>query len=97
MARYFANKAGRPLTWTDIGKGIALVAVPMLMVLKQPDLGTALTYSPILLAGLFLGGIDWKKGTILVLGSLIVIGGVWGSGQGAQAVPEGPADQLYES
>ena len=80
-ARYFASKAGKPLTWADVFKGIALVAVPMLLVLKQPDLGTALTYSPILLAGLFLGGIDWKKGTILVLGALIVVGGVWGSGK----------------
>jgi rod shape determining protein RodA len=80
-ARFFAAKAGKPLTWSDIAKGIALVAVPMLLVLKQPDLGTALTYSPILLAGLFLGGIDWKKGTVLVLGALIAIGGVWGSGK----------------
>ena len=28
----------------------------MLLVLKQPDLGTALTYAPVLLVGLFLGG-----------------------------------------
>jgi rod shape determining protein RodA len=81
VARYFASKAGKGLTWADIGKGIAMVAVPMLLVLKQPDLGTALTYSPILLAGLFLGGIDWKKAGILVLGALIAIGGVWGSGK----------------
>ena len=42
-------------------QGIAMVGVPMLLVLKQPDLGTALTYSPILLAGLFLGGINWRQ------------------------------------
>src|SRR6185312_8048119 len=46
MARYCANLAGRELTWGDIFKAIALVAVPMLLVLKQPDMGTALTYSP---------------------------------------------------
>ncbi len=80
-ARYFASKAGKTLSWTDIAKGVALIAVPMLLVLKQPDLGTALTYSPILLAGLFLGGIDWKKATILVLGGLLAVGGVWGSGK----------------
>ena len=80
-ARYFASKAGKTLSWTDIAKGIALIAVPMLLVLKQPDLGTALTYSPILLAGLFLGGIDWKKATILMLGGLLAVGGVWGSGK----------------
>jgi rod shape determining protein RodA len=81
VARYFAGLVEKNMSWTDIGKGVAMVAVPMLLVLKQPDLGTALTYSPILLAGLFLGGISWQKGGILVLGALIAIGGVWGSGK----------------
>ncbi|MBV8114339.1 MAG: rod shape-determining protein RodA, partial [Silvibacterium sp.] len=43
-----------------------------LLVLKQPDLGTALTYTPVLLAGLFLGGIDLKKGAILVFAALLL-------------------------
>src|SRR5450755_809072 len=43
VARYFANLGGRDLTWGDVFKGMALVGVPMLLVLKQPDLGTALT------------------------------------------------------
>jgi len=74
VTRYFANLIGRELTWTDILKAMAMVGVPMLLVLKQPDLGTALTYSPILLAGLFLGGIDWKKASILILAGLLVVG-----------------------
>jgi rod shape determining protein RodA len=74
VTRYFMNLVGRELTWGDILKAMALVGVPMLLVLKQPDLGTALTYSPILLAGLFLGGIDWKKGAILVLAGLLLVG-----------------------
>jgi rod shape determining protein RodA len=81
VARYFASKAGKPLTWADVGKGIGLVVVPMLLVLLQPDLGTALTYAPILLAGLFLGGIDWKKATILVVAITVAIGGAWSSGK----------------
>ncbi|HEX3435697.1 MAG TPA: rod shape-determining protein RodA [Pseudacidobacterium sp.] len=81
VARYFANLAGRELTWQDIFKAIALVAVPMLLVLKQPDLGTALTYSPILLIGLFLGGIDWKKAGVLILVVLLAAGVIWKSGK----------------
>ncbi|HEY6447501.1 MAG TPA: rod shape-determining protein RodA [Acidobacteriaceae bacterium] len=81
MARYFANLAGKELTWGDILKAIALVAVPMLLVLKQPDLGTALTYSPVLLVGLFLGGIDWKKGGVLLFIILLGTGVVWKSGK----------------
>ncbi len=54
----------------------------MLMVLKQPDLGTALTYSPILLCGLFLGGIRWKQAMILGLaGAIMAVGTAWYSGK----------------
>jgi rod shape determining protein RodA len=81
VARYFTNLASREMTWSDILKVIAMVAVPMLLVLKQPDLGTALTYTPVLLMGLFLGGIDWKKGGVLLLILLLGAGVVWKSGK----------------
>src|SRR5580700_8854554 len=81
IARYFANLSGRQLSWSDILKAIALVAVPMLLVLKQPDLGTSLTYTPVLLLGLFLGGIDMKKGGVLLLIVLLGAGVVWKSGK----------------
>jgi rod shape determining protein RodA len=74
VARYFVGLAGRKLTWPDVFKAMAMVGIPMLLVLKQPDLGTALTYSPILLAGLFLGGIDWKKTAILLFAVLVLAG-----------------------
>ncbi len=80
-ARYFSNLFGRELTWPDVFKAIAFVAVPMLLVLKQPDLGTALTYVPVLLAGLFLGGIGWKKATILMLAAVLAMGAIWKSGK----------------
>jgi len=81
VARYFVGLSGRELTWKDIFKAMAMVGVPMLLVLKQPDLGTALTYSPILLMGLFLGGISWRKGLILTLAAVIAIGSIWVSGK----------------
>ncbi len=37
------------------------------MVLKQPDLGTALTYLPIAVMGVFLGGMQWKQGLAVAL------------------------------
>ena len=55
VAKYFADHHERELSWSDFAKAGAIVGVPMLMVLKQPDLGTALTYLPIAAAGLFLG------------------------------------------
>jgi rod shape determining protein RodA len=81
MALYFANLGAKSLTWRDIFKAIGFVGVPMLLVLMQPDLGTALTYTPILVAGLFLGGISWKQAAILGTVGLVAIVGVWTSGK----------------
>jgi len=80
-ARYFWGLAGRSLTWVDIGRAFAMVCIPMGLVLIQPDLGTALTYFPVLVAGLFLGGIKPKQVAILVLGATVIIGGAFLSGK----------------
>ncbi len=81
VARYFANLGGRNLTWREIFKAFALVGVPMLLVLVQPDLGTTLTYSPILVAGLFLGGISFRQAAILLCCGTSLIVGAWSSGK----------------
>ncbi len=81
VARYFANLGGRNLTWREIFKAFALVGVPMLLVLVQPDLGTTLTYSPILVAGLFLGGISFRQAAILLFCGTSLIVGAWSSGK----------------
>jgi len=81
VARYFANLGGRYLTWRDILKAFALVGIPMLLVLKQPDMGTTLTYTPILIAGLFLGGINLRQAAILITCGVVLVGGVWSSGK----------------
>jgi rod shape determining protein RodA len=80
-ARYFWGLAGRSLTWLDVGRAFAMVCIPMGLVLIQPDLGTALTYFPVLVAGLFLGGIKPKQVAILVLGFTVVLGGAFLSGK----------------
>jgi rod shape determining protein RodA len=81
LARYLANLGGRSLTWKEIFKAFAMVGVPMILVLIQPDLGTALTYTPILVAGLFLGGINLRQSLILVTCGAVLMGGIWSSGK----------------
>jgi rod shape determining protein RodA len=81
IARYFWGLAGRELTWTDIGKAFAMVCIPMLLVLKQPDLGTSLTYLPILICGLYLGGMRFKKAAIILLLVALIGVGAWKSGK----------------
>ncbi len=67
VAKYFADLPQRELSWSDLIKAGAMVGVPMLMVLAQPDLGTALTYIPIAIMGLFLGGLRAKQALVVVV------------------------------
>jgi rod shape determining protein RodA len=48
-----------------------LVTVPALLVFKQPDLGTALTYVAVLVVGSFIAGLRWKY--VLVIAVLTVV------------------------
>ena len=82
-ARFFWSfiASKKELRWLDIAKAFALIGGPMLLVLTQPDLGTALTYSPVLLVGLFLGGIRTRQAVVLLLGFVLLAGGVWKSGK----------------
>ena len=82
LARFFWSRAGRPLSWPDLFKAFAIVGVPLLIVFKlESDFGTSLTYVPVLLVGLFLGGITWKQTGILLLAFALLVGGVLKSGK----------------
>jgi rod shape determining protein RodA len=77
VAKYFAELRQRELSWPDFMKAGAIVAVPMLLVLKQPDLGTALTYLPIAAIGVFLGGMQWRQGLAVTLLGLVAVSAVF--------------------
>jgi rod shape determining protein RodA len=82
VARYIANLGGRSLTWKEIFKAIVMVGIPMVLVLIQPDLGTALIYTPILITGLFLGGINLRQSVVLIACAVVLVAGVWTDGFG---------------
>ena len=71
VARYVSEMKGEELEWKDLGKLGALVGVPMLLVMKEPDLGTALTYIPILVCGILMAGLRWKY-LLIIAGILLV-------------------------
>ena len=77
VARYFSEIRQKELSWEDFIKAAAIVGVPMLMVLAQPDMGTALTYIPIAVMALFLGGMRARQAlaVLLVAGALLPV--VW--------------------
>jgi rod shape determining protein RodA len=72
VARYFSDlRPGYELEWKDLAKIGGLVAIPMLLVMKQPDLGTALTYIPILICGILTAGLRWKY--LLIIAAILLV------------------------
>lgn len=57
LARWFAARREPPRTLTGLISPIMIAAVPMLIVLKQPDLGSAMVFAGILFAALFWAGV----------------------------------------
>src|SRR2546425_9971079 len=73
VAKYFSDMHHKDLSWSDFIKAGAIVGIPMLMVLAQPDLGTSLTYTPIAIMGLFLGGVRFKHAFIVLLAAALLM------------------------
>ncbi len=60
LAGFLANRAKRLGEWRTTVTAVGLAAFPILLVYKQPDLGTALVYTAALLAVLFISGVRWS-------------------------------------
>ena len=70
VARYLTELRSDTMDGWELLKLSGLVGIPMILVVKQPDLGTALTYLPILGIGVYLAGL--RKEYLLVIGVLMV-------------------------
>lgn len=68
LAAYLSEKA-LPVGWKDLVVSVALVLVPVLLIAKQPDLGTALLVGSAGFFVLFLAGVRWK--IFMILGLLV--------------------------
>ena len=73
VARYMSELKSDRLELFDLLKLGALVGVPTVLVMMQPDLGTSLTYVPILLMGIFLGGLKWQYWVAILLILLLIL------------------------
>jgi len=67
LARFFTEVRTDRLSLVDLAKAAALVGVPAVFILMQPDLGTAMTLVPVALVGAFLAGIHWKHATVALV------------------------------
>jgi rod shape determining protein RodA len=73
VARYLSELKGDRPGIRDLLKLGILVALPMALVMKQPDLGTALTYGSILAAGIFFAGLRWQHAVAIAVLMVMVM------------------------
>jgi rod shape determining protein RodA len=77
LARFFSEVRTDRLSLADLIKAGALTAVPVGLILLQPDLGTALVLVPVLAVGAFLAGIQWKHMVAIGLLGVLLLPAGW--------------------
>jgi rod shape determining protein RodA len=76
LAKFFGENRGAP-TWTDLAIGGLLTFVPLLLIAKEPDLGTAVTLVPVFLAIAYLAGMQMRILGVLCLCAVVAAPIAW--------------------
>ena len=78
LAGFLADRARRLHEPQVVLQTVGLALVPIFLVFKHPDLGTALVYTAAVAACLFVAGIRWSHLAILAsIGALVIASVVW--------------------
>ncbi|MFN7976074.1 MAG: rod shape-determining protein RodA [Acidobacteriota bacterium] len=77
LAKYVISRSGRFLTFFELCVIGIITAIPMALVLLQPDMGTAMTLTPIAFAAAFLGGIRIRYYVIIIVVVAIALPAVY--------------------
>ncbi len=77
LARYFSERRSQAVNWQDLFQLSILAGLPFVLILAQPDLGTALSFIPVLCMGVWLAGIRWKMLLTLALAIALVLPMSW--------------------
>ncbi|MDR7420671.1 MAG: rod shape-determining protein RodA [Armatimonadota bacterium] len=77
LARFFAENQRRVPSASDLAIAAGITAVPFVLIARQPDLGTAFTLAPILLAIAFLAGMRMRLVLVLAAIALLTLPVAW--------------------
>lgn len=78
LAAYLGRERVRGLGVVNFAAICAIVGLPVLLIMKQPDLGTAVTFAPLLAGVTFIAGIRVRTLVILALVAALALPAVWG-------------------
>jgi rod shape determining protein RodA len=70
LARYFDRQESAYLNVRSFLKAMGIIALPVFLIVIQPDFGTAATFFPLFAVAMFFGGIRWK---VWVVAALVVL------------------------
>src|SRR3954467_1643331 len=76
LAKFFGENRGTP-SWMDLAIGAVLTLVPLALIAKEPDLGTAVTLLPVFFAIAYLAGMRMRIFGILFLALLLAAPVAW--------------------
>lgn len=77
VAKYLSELKRDEVSIRDLLKLGGLVGIPAALVILQPDLGTGLTYLPVLAAGILIAGIRWRYLAVIALVGALVLPAGW--------------------
>jgi rod shape determining protein RodA len=77
LARYLSELRTERLTLADLVKLGVFTGVPTLLILLQPDLGTALVVIALVAVGVFLAGIEWRHALVILALAALLLPAAW--------------------
>ena len=76
LAKFFGENRGSP-GWTDLAVAGGLTCLPLALIAKEPDLGTAITLVPVFLAIAYMAGVRWRLLGLVFLCLLLAAPVAW--------------------
>lgn len=77
LAKHFGEGRRGVATGTDLAIGGAITLIPLLLIARQPDLGTAVTLVPVFLAVAYLAGMPLRIFGVLALAAVLMAPIAW--------------------
>ena len=77
LAKFFGESRRGAITREDLAIAAALAAVPLILIARQPDLGTAVTLIPVVFAIAYVAGMSMRIVGILALVGVLVAPVAW--------------------
>jgi rod shape determining protein RodA len=76
LAKFYGENRGEPQT-SDLAVGVALTLLPLALIYKEPDLGTAVTLLPVFVAIAYLAGMRMRLLGIVILAIVLAAPVAW--------------------